>query len=701
MSADTNLKKIDLDKVRNIGVIAHIDAGKTTTTERLLYFTGKIHQAGDVDEGNTTMDYLPEEQKRGVTIVAAATTCYWDVNDLTHRINIIDTPGHVDFTAEVERSLRVLDGAVVIFDGKSGVQAQTETVWRQADKYSVPRICFINKLNLIGGNFYSSLDSIQERLHKNAVAIQLPIGSEHKLLGCIDLLTEKAYMYTDEEKLEMKEVEMPDDMKDKVKEYRAKLVEAAVEFDDKLMQDYFDGKEISIEDLKRVIRIGVLAGKLYPVAGGDSRTGVVRFLLDMIVEYLPSPIDLGAIEGVTPDGKVEAREFKEEEPLSALVFKVVTDEHVGTISYVRVYSGVLKAGTYVWNSTGKFQERASRALLIHANRREDIPELKAGEIGGLVGLKKSKTGDTLCDKDKPIILEQIKFPEPVVSASIEPETKSDADKLGDVLNKVMVEDPTIKVKVDSETGQTIISGMGKFHLVVISEILERQYGVKLTLGEPKVSYKESIEKSVEKESKYVKQSGGRGQYGHCVLRVEPQERGKGFEFVDAIKGGAIPKEFIPAVRKGVEEAMQAGILAGYPVVDVKVTLFDGSYHDVDSSEVAFKIAGSIAFKEAQKAAGSYLLEPIMKMELVIPEKYFGDVTGILSGKRAQIQDTGKRGDLQVINAIIPLSETFDLSNRLRAATSGRAVAPYMEFSHYEKVPTNVATEIIEGKKSES
>ncbi len=704
MPADKNTvayTHVPVKRLRNIGIIAHIDAGKTTTTERILYFTGRQHKVGDVDEGNTTMDYLPEERQRGVTIVAAATTCFWDYEGEKYRINLIDTPGHVDFTAEVERSLRVLDGAVVIFDGKVGVQAQTETVWRQADKYNVPRIGFVNKLNLIGGDFYKSLESIKERLSPNAVAVTLPIGLEHDLHGVVDLLTRKAYFYDPEEKLTLTEGEIPEDMKDKVEEYRNILVEKIVEHDDKLLEDFLEGRDISVKELKRILRKAVIEGKLFPIAGGDSRTAVVRLLLDMIVEYLPSPLYLPPVKGVNPKtGEEVERKSLDSEPFSALIFKVVNDVHVGTLSYVRVYSGVIKPGTYVWNSTKNIKERLSRVVLMHADHREEAPELRAGEIGGLVGLKNSVTGDTLSDPEHPIVLESIQFAEPVVFASVTPETKADAEKLGDVIQKVMLEDPTISFKVDNETGQTIIGGMGQFHLQIWKERIAREYGVKFQLGEPKVAYRETISSGAEGEGKFIKQTGGRGQYGHVILKVEPLPRGSGFEFVNAIKGGAIPNEFIPAVEKGVKEAMQSGVVAGYPVVDVKVTVFDGSYHEVDSSEAAFKIAGSLAFKEAAKKANPYLLEPIMKIEVVVPEDYLGEVTGLLHSKRAQITGTEERAGLQVIKALIPLSETFDFANKLRAATSGRG-DQYMEFSHYEKVPAQVLEKILESGKSQS
>ena len=691
-------KQIPLAKVRNIGIIAHIDAGKTTTTERMLFFTGKTYKIGDVDEGNTEMDYLPQERERGVTIVSAATTSFWDYGNDKYRINIIDTPGHVDFTAEVERSLRVLDGAVVIFDGKSGVQAQTETVWRQADKYKVPRIGFVNKLNLIGGDFFKSLASIKDHLTENAVAITLPIGQGHDLHGFIDLMEQKAWYYDPKDKINLEEGKIPDDMKALVQEHRTMLIEKIVEQDDELLEAFLEGKEIPVDALKKTLRKGVISGNIFPVAGGDSRTAIVKYLLDMIVLYLPSPLDLPPVKGVNPKtGEEVVRHPDPKEPLAALVFKVQNDPHIGTLSWVRVYSGKIEPGSYVYNATKGKKERVSRVALLHANKREDAPYLAAGEIGALVGLKDSYTGDTLCDQNNPIILEQIKFIEPVVFASVIPETKADADKLGLVVQKVMLEDPTIRFKVDHETGETIMGGVGQFHLTIWADRIAREYGVKFKLGEPKVAYREAISKPAEAEGKFIKQSGGRGQYGHVVIKIEPLERGQGFEFVDQIKGGAIPKEYIPAVEKGIKEAMQSGVVAGYPVEDVRVILFDGSYHEVDSSEAAFKVAGSIAFKNAMEKAEPYLLEPIMKMEIVTPEQFVGEVTGLIMSKRGQILGTDERAGEQVITAYVPLSETFDFATKLRAATSGRG-GQYMEFSHYEKVPAEVMDKIIKEAK---
>lgn len=691
--------KIDLKYVRNIGIIAHIDAGKTTTSERILYFTGKIHQIGEIHEGAATMDYLAEERARGVTIVAAATTCFWNFRKEKYRINLIDTPGHVDFTAEVERSLRVLDGACVIFDGKSGVQAQTETVWRQADKYHVPRICFANKLNIVGGDFYATLKSIQDRLSKMAVAVHIPVGLEGNLRGVVDLLEMKAYTYKDLNQFELDIEEVPADLVEKAKEFRAILVEKIVETDDELMMQYLDGKEIDMEVLRAALRKATVASKIYPVSGGDSRGPITRKLLDLVAMYLPAPTDLPPVKGINPNNKEEVlRHSSEADPLSALVFKVIGDAHVGSLSFVRVYSGTIQPGSYIWNSTKKIQERVGRVLLMHANDREEVEILRAGEIGAIVGMKASVTGDTLSDQTNPIILENIQFAEPVVSASIYPLTKADSEKMGEVLQKVMIEDPTIKVKVDSETGETIIMGMGQFHIQIWTERMQSAMGLATKLGEPKVAFREGISTAVkEVDGKFVRQSGGRGQYGHCVINMEPGERGSGFEFVNEIKGGVIPNEYITPIRKGIEEAMQTGVVAGYPVVDFKVTLVDGSYHDVDSSEASFKIAGSLAFKEAQAKAQPYLLEPTMKVEVMVPDQYVGEVTGILNSKRAQILGTNERAGLQVILATIPLSETFDFTTRLRAATSGRG-SSYLEFSHYDKVPNSIVQQIIQNKK---
>jgi len=693
---------IPLERVRNTGIIAHIDAGKTTITEQILFFTGSKHKIGRVDEGDTTTDYLEEERKRGVTIVSAAVTCFWKYQNQQHRINLIDTPGHVDFTAEVERSLRVLDGAVVIFDGKSGVQAQTETVWRQADKYNVPRVGFINKLNLIGGDFEKSLDSIRERLTPNVLPLIYPIGREHDLRGFVDLLTMQAYVYDKEEMLTLEKIDIPEDIKPQAEEMRIKMIEKVVELDDALLEQYLEGKEISVDDIKRVIRKGTIDGSLFPVAGGDARTGVVVYVLDMITAYLPSPLDLPPVKGIDPNtGEEVERKPLDEEPLAALVFKVQNDPHIGTLSWVRVYSGKIDAGSYVYNSTDKVKERVSRVVLLHANKKEDAPYLRAGEIGGLIGLKSSYTGDTLSDEKNPIILEKIEFVEPVVFAAVIPETKQDSDKLGLIIPKVIVEDPTITFRVDNETGQTIMGGVGEFHLQIWAERIQREYGVKIKLGAPQVAYREAISIPAEAEGKYIKQTGGRGQYGHVKIKIEPLEPGSGFEFVDQIKGGVVPREYIPAVEKGIKEAMQQGVVAGYPVVDVRVILNDGSYHEVDSSEAAFKIAGGMAFKEAMSRANPYLLEPVMKVEFIVPEANMGDVTGLVMSRRGKILNTEKIGAGQdvAIMAQLPLAETFDLANKLRAVTSGRGDV-YMEFSHYEKVPKELEEKIKKGSMTE-
>ena len=684
-----------LEQIRNIGIIAHIDAGKTTTTERLLFFTGQIHKIGEVHEGSTTTDFMEQERERGITIQSAAVTCFWDFDKKRYRINIIDTPGHVDFTAEVERSLRVLDGAVVVFDGRKGVEPQSETVWRQANKYHVPRICFLNKINLIGGDFDKSFETVKQRLSNKAVALTIPIGRESQLHGYVDLLYNKAFSYDSVEAQELKEIPIPDDLKAKAETQRASLIEALVEMDDKLMEKYFAGEEINVDELKAALRKGTIEGKLYPVLGGDSRSAMAKTILDYIALCLPSPLDLPPVQGDDPrNGSEIERNPNENEPFCGLVFKLVNDPHIGNLSYFRVYSGTIKAGSYVYNSTKDVKERISRLVLMHADEREEVESLRAGDIGAIVGLKYSTTGDTLCDEANPIILEQITFAEPVISQAIEPATKSDEEKMAEALNKLTREDPTFKVETNQETGQTIISGMGELHLDIMVDRMKREFNVLANVGKPQVAYRETIKGVCEQsEGKYIRQSGGKGQYGHCWLKIEPNEKGKGFEFVNAIKGGAIPKEFIPAIEKGVVEAMKSGVVAGYPVVDVKVTLFDGSYHEVDSSEVAFKIAGSIAFREGCKRANPVLLEPIMDVSVEVPNQYMGDVTGSLSSKRGQIQGTEDIGNgITVINALVPLAELFGYTSELRSLTSGRGAA-YMEPSNYAEVPKNVADEI--------
>jgi len=689
--------KFDLDKVRNIGIIAHIDAGKTTTTERLLYFTGQKHKVGEVHDGQATTDFMDEEKDRGITIMSAAVTCFWNYRGDDYRVNIIDTPGHVDFTAEVERSLRVLDGAAVIFDGKMGVEPQSETVWRQASKYGVPRICFVNKLNLVGGDFLMSLDTIKERLSNKAVAIWLPIGKESKLRGFVDLLEKKAYTYESVQDQELKEEEIPAEMQENVEKYSEELIEKIAEQDDSLMEKYLNGEELSLDEMLSGLRKGVINGTLYPVMGGDSRTPVVTKFLDMVSQCLPSPVDIDAIQGVDPKTEEEIeRKTNEEGPFSALLFKIVNDPHIGNLSYIRVYSGKITAGSYVYNSTKGVKERVGRLIMMHANQREEVKELGAGGIGAVVGLKDSTTGDTLCDEKQQIILEQIQFSDPVVSQAIEPVTKSDEDKLSEALAKLVKEDPTIRVQSDEETAQTIISGMGELHLEILIGRLKSEFGVSANVGRPQVAYRETITKSADAEGRYIKQSGGRGQYGHCNIKIEPNERGAGFEFHDKIKGGVIPKEFIPSIKKGVEEVMNTGVIAGYPVVDLTVTVYDGSYHEVDSSESAFKIAGSMAFKDGCKKADPVLLEPIMFVEVIAPEEFMGDVTGSLSSKRGVINNTETRGGLQVVSALVPLAELFGYTTHLRSITSGRGNAT-MEMSHYAEVPKNILEEIIENK----
>ncbi len=694
-------KEVSLDKIRNIGIIAHIDAGKTTVTERVLFYTGKTYKIGEVHEGAAVMDWMAQERERGITITSAATTAFWATKEgpykgERHRINIIDTPGHVDFTAEVERSLRVLDGAVVIFDGKMGVEPQSETVWRQADKYEVPRVCFINKLDAIGADFYMSLSSIKERLGANAHPIQLPIGEESGFKGIIDLISRKATVYTDETGANPQEAEIPAELKDKVEEYRAKLVEAIAEHSsDALLEKYLAGQELSEEELQKGLREATISAKVIPVLAGSAlKNKGVQPMLDAVVNYLPSPLDLPSVEGINPKmGSEEERKTDDGEPFAALAFKVMTDPFVGRLTYFRVYSGKLSAGSYIYNSTKDTKERVGRILLMHANTRQEIQEIGAGEIGAAVGLKQTFTGDTLSDEAKPIVLETIKFPEPVISLAIEPKTKADQEKMGLSLAKLAEEDPTFRLKGDLETGQSIISGMGELHLDIIVDRMKREFGVEANVGKPQVAYKETIKKVAQGEGKYIRQSGGRGQYGHCLIRVEPKGRGENYEFKNEIVGGAIPREFIPAIEKGVREALDNGVLAGYPMVDLLVAVYDGSFHEVDSSEEAFKIAGSMAFKAATKAADPALLEPIMKLEVTAPEEFMGDIIGDLSSKRARIEGTEQKGNARIIKALVPLAEMFGYATSLRSQTQGRA-AFSMEPSHYEEVPVNVANTII-------
>jgi elongation factor G len=693
MAAPATDRLKTLDKVRNIGIIAHIDAGKTTTTERVLYYTGKTYKIGDIDEGTTQMDWMEQEKERGITIVSAATTAFWK----DYRINIIDTPGHVDFTAEVERSLRVLDGGITVLDAEEGVQSQSETVWRQADKYKVPRICFVNKMDKLGADFLATVKSIEDRLGANTLIMVLPIGSEHTFKGIVHLMDMKAYIWGSDELGAEFEVsdEIPTEMAEEVKKYRHKLVEKIAETDDALTDKYLHGHEITDNELKAALRRAVIAYKLVPIFAGSSlRNKGVQPLLDAVVDYLPSPLDVGETIGVNPKtGEEEKRVPDASAPLAGLAFKIQIDPHVGKLTYYRVYSGTITAGSYIYNSSKNITERVGRILLMHANHREEIKEAYAGEIVALVGLKDTGTGDTLCDDKAPIILEQITFPEPVISLAIEPKTKIDQEKLGMALKRLSEEDPTFRIKTNHETNQTIISGMGELQLEVMVDRMKREFGVLANVGAPQVAYKESIKQEAEGEGKYIRQSGGRGQYGHCWLRIKPKPRGEGFEFIDAIKGGAIPAEFIKSIEKGVKETLENGILLGYPVVDMEVTVYDGSYHDVDSSEVAFKIAASKALQAASKKADITLLEPIMKVEVTTPSEFMGDVIGDLSAKRAQIMGTEERGKATIVLAMVPLAELSGYSTTIRSMSQGRA-SYYMEPSHYEEVPRNIIEQML-------
>ncbi|RME62256.1 MAG: elongation factor G [Candidatus Dadabacteria bacterium] len=697
------VSKKELSKVRNIGIAAHIDAGKTTTTERILYYTGVNYKIGEVHEGTATMDYMELEQERGITITSAATTCQWSGSrgELpTHTINIIDTPGHVDFTIEVERSLRVLDGVIAVFDGVNGVEPQSETVWRQATKFEVPRICFINKMDKVGADFENAVQSIREKLGANAVPLQIMYGKESSLQGVIDLIEQKAIVYADDTlgaKFEFKEI--PDEYKEQAQEAREQMLEAVAEFDDELMEKFLEGEEVSPELIRRAIRKGTLERKIFPVLGGSAfKNKGVQPLLDAVVYYLPSPLDVPPVRGSLPDAPpdkqwTETREASEDAPFCALAFKILTDPYVGVLTFFRVYSGRIDAGTTVLNATRGKKERIGRLVRMHANKREELKSIGAGEIGAAVGLKETVTGDTLCDPNHPIVLESIYAPEPVIGVAIEPKTRADEEKMGIALMKLSKEDPSLRVSSDPETGQTIISGMGELHLEVIRSRLEREFKVGTNVGKPQVAYRETVLGKAEHETKYAKQTGGRGQYGHVFLRVEPLERGKGFEFVDEIKGGIIPKEFIPSVKAGVEEALSGGILAGYPVIDLRVTLYYGSFHEVDSSDIAFKIAGSICVKEACKKAGLALLEPIMSLEVVCPEEFTSGVVGDLNRRRARIEGMGVRGGAQIIKAKVPLAEMFGYATDLRSNTQGRGTFT-MEFSHYEQVPSQVSEAVI-------
>lgn len=678
-----------LEKLRNIGIMAHIDAGKTTTTERILYYTGKIHKIGETHEGAAQMDWMAQEQERGITITSAATTAFWH----DYQLNIIDTPGHVDFTVEVERSLRVLDGAVALYDSKGGVEPQSETVWRQADKYHVPRIAFMNKMDVTGADFFRSVRMMHERLNANAVPLQIPIGAEDTFKGVVDLIDMRAEVYYDDMGNDIRDEDIPEDLRDVADEYREKMLEAVSEFDDTIMEDYLEGNEIDKKRIKAAIRKATITNKMTPVLCGSSyKNKGVQLLLDAIVDYLPSPLDVPPIEGVDLEGNPVERHASDDEPLSALAFKIVSDPFVGKLAYIRIYSGDLKSGSYIFNSTKGKRERVGRLVLMHANKREEVDELQAGAIAAVVGLKYTTTGDTLCLEEAPVILENMEFPEPVIAVAIEPKTKASQEKMSIALMKLAEEDPTFKTYTDQETGDTIIAGMGELHLDIIVDRLLREFKVEANVGNPQVAYKESIQGTAEAEGKFVRQTGGHGQYGHVKLRVEPQEPGKGYEFVNAIVGGVVPKEFVGPTDQGVREALESGVIAGYPVLDVKVTLFDGSYHEVDSSEMAFKIAGSMAVKEALQKAKPVLLEPMMKVEVVTPDEYLGDVMGDLNGRRGRIEGMELEKGVQTVHAYVPLSEMFGYATALRSSTQGRANYS-MEFDHYEPVPKNIAEEL--------
>ena len=685
-------REFPLVKTRNIGIMAHIDAGKTTTTERILYYTGVNHKIGEVHDGAATMDWMEQEQERGITITSAATTCHWK----GYRVNIIDTPGHVDFTVEVERSLRVLDGSVAVFSAKDGVQTQSETVWRQADHYHVPRIAFINKMDTVGANFLHAVQTIDDRLHAKAIAMQLPIGAESTFKGIIDLLEREAEIYDSDDGKQFHKEPVSDDMKDMVEEYRDKIVEAAAEGDDDLMMKYLEGEEISVDEIKAALRKQVLACKLFPVFCGSAyKNKGIQMLLDAVIDYLPSPLDVPPVKGTDPKtGEEISRKASDKEPLAALAFKIMADPFVGKLAYFRVYSGIMEQGTYVLNSTKGKKERVGRLLQMHANHRKEIDVAYTGDIAAAVGFKDVTTGDTLCSEDQPIILEKMEFPDPVISVAVEPKTKADQEKMGIALQRLAEEDPTFRVHTDPESSQTIISGMGELHLEIIVDRMKREFHVECNVGKPQVAYRETIRKTVEAEGKFIRQTGGHGQYGHCWLRLEPMEAGKGFEFVNEVVGGVIPKEFIKPVQQGVESAMEDGVVAGYPMVDIKVAVYDGSYHDVDSSEAAFKIAGSMAFKAAAKKANPVLLEPYMKVEVDVPEQYMGDVIGSLNSRRGRIEGMDTENGESRINGFVPLSEMFGYATTLRSSTQGRGTFT-MTFDHYEDVPKAIADKITE------
>ena len=690
-------RKTPLNRVRNIGIAAHIDAGKTTTTERILFYTGISHKIGEVHEGAATMDWMEQEKERGITITSAATTCFWK----DHQINIIDTPGHVDFTIEVERSMRVLDGAVAVFCAVGGVQPQSETVWRQANKYRVPRIAFVNKMDRIGADFYNVEKQIKERLKSNPVPIQIPIGAEDNFKGVVDLVSMKAFVWEDEAAMgsnyEIQDI--PEDLREKAEEYREKLIESVVETDEELMEKYFAGEELSEEELKKAIKTATINIEIIPMLCGTAfKNKGVQPLLDAVIDYLPSPEEVDWIKGIDPKtGEEISVNPGDDEPFSGLAFKIMTDPFVGKLTFTRFYSGIITSGSYVLNSTKNKKERVGRLLRMHANKREEVNEFYSGEIGAIVGLKNTLTGDTLCDESRPIILERMEFPDPVISVAVEPKTKADQEKMAVALQKLAEEDPSFRVTTDEESGQTIISGMGELHLEILVDRLKREFKVECNTGKPQVAYRETFKNQVEQEYKYAKQSGGRGQYGHVFLRLIPQEPGKGYEFVDLIKGGVIPREYIPAVDKGIQEAAQAGVLAGFPVVDFKAELYDGSYHEVDSSEMAFKLAGSMAFKEGMKKANPVILEPIMKVEIEVPEEYMGDVIGDINRRRGQVNSMEDQHGIKKVTAFVPLSEMFGYSTDLRSMTQGRGTYS-MVFDHYEEVPGNIADEIIKERQ---
>jgi elongation factor G len=684
--AEKTDKVYPLDKIRNIGIIAHIDAGKTTTTERILYYTGKSHRIGDIDDGNTQMDWMTQEKERGITIQSAATTCFWR----DHRVNIIDTPGHVDFTAEVERSLRVLDGGVIVLDGSQGVEPQSETVFRQAQKYDVPLLFFVNKMDKVGGDFLMSLESISEKLTKKGLAVQLPIGLESGFIGSIDLITMKAYKFEGADGGDVVEFDIPEDLLEDAKKYRSIMVEKVAESDDALIEKYLSGEELTIDEIKEGLRKMTISTQIYPVFCGSalSNKGIQK-VLDGVIDYLPSPKDVPAVKAIKVDTGEEINvESDENGPFTALAFKIQTDPYVGRLTYFRVYSGKATAGSYIYNATSDKKERIGRILLMHANHREEIKEISAGEIAAGVGLE-SSTGDTLCLEDSKVLLDKISFAEPVIGIVIEPKTKADRDKMSQIIKKFLEEDPTLQIKTNIETGQTLLYGMGELHLDIIVDRMKREFNLDINTGKPQVAYRETIRKTVEKEGKYIRQSGGRGQYGHVYLKVEPLERGEGFKFIDKIVGGAIPREYIPAVEKGIKEAAESGVIAGYPLVDFQVTLFDGSFHEVDSSEMAFKMAAIEAMRDAQKSADTFLLEPIMKVEVITPEEFMGDVIGNISSKRGKIESTEQKGNARIIMSKVPLAEMFGYATELRGMTQGRA-SFVMEPSHYEEVPSNIA-----------